>query len=349
MELRTAHSAEREEVLDLLTLWYGDRSFFARYNTNDCYFRDELCLVAREGGRLIATAQIFDRRVMLVGQAFRTAGLGSVFTHPDYRGRGIGSALISFALATMEREGFEVSLLFSDRLNFYGRFGWRSVPRIISIISPSPHDCRASSIAFRRFEHERDLAQVSQIYGQYSGRFNTTVVREPSYWLGNLVYAGNPDEFFIVAAGDEHPAASITAYARVIRYFQMPLVMEHGYAPGRERDMAALFAEMLALRSGREQGGKLACYREAALLKPANSADREAGLLAHTAHDPALEKLLVQMGFTLSYYTDVNYMWRVLNQSRISMRLGWGAAQVTQRFFSLISSKDALFWTSDRF
>jgi GNAT superfamily N-acetyltransferase len=237
MELRAAHAAERDEVLDLLALWYGDRGFFARYNLNDPRFCDELCLVAREGGRLIATAQIFDRRIRLDGHAVAAGALGSVFTHPDYRGRGVGSALISLALATMEREGFEVSLLFSDRLNFYGRFGWRSVPRIISIVSPLPRGRLASSLALRRFERGRDLAQVSQIYDQYSGRFNTAVVREPSYWLGNLAFAGNPDEFFVVAANEKSPTA----------------------------------------------------------------------------------------------------------------RLGWGDAEVTQNLFSLISSKDAMFWTADRF
>jgi hypothetical protein len=59
MELRSARGSERDQVLDLLALWYGDRDFFARYNRHDPGFRDELCLVACEGGRIVATAQIF--------------------------------------------------------------------------------------------------------------------------------------------------------------------------------------------------------------------------------------------------------------------------------------------------
>jgi GNAT superfamily N-acetyltransferase len=349
MELRAAYVAERDEVLDLLALWYGDRGFFARYNLNDPRFRDELCLVARDGGRLVATAQIFDRRIRLNGRAVAAGALGSVFTHPDYRGRGVGSALISLALATMEREGFEVSLLFSDRLDFYGRFGWRSVPRVISIVSPSPYPAPSSTATFRRFEREQDLAEVSQIFDRYSGRFNTSIVRDLSYWLGNLVYAGNPDEFFVVAARDPSPNAPITAYARVIRYYRLPAVMEYGYAPGCQQDMAALLAELLALTSGARQTGTLALYPEAALLKPTNCADRTAGLLTQTAHDPGLEKLLGELGFSLDYYTDVNYMWRVVNQTRLAARLGWEESEATERLFRLISSKDALFWTADRF
>lgn len=32
MELRPARRGERDQVLDLLARWYGDRAFFARYN-----------------------------------------------------------------------------------------------------------------------------------------------------------------------------------------------------------------------------------------------------------------------------------------------------------------------------
>jgi hypothetical protein len=61
MELRLALRSEREEVLDLLSHWYNERDFFARYNQNDHRFRDELCLVARDQGRMVSTVQIFDK------------------------------------------------------------------------------------------------------------------------------------------------------------------------------------------------------------------------------------------------------------------------------------------------
>lgn len=44
MELRPARSSERDQVLDLLARWYGDRAFFARYNHHDAGFRDERLL-----------------------------------------------------------------------------------------------------------------------------------------------------------------------------------------------------------------------------------------------------------------------------------------------------------------
>jgi hypothetical protein len=39
----------------------------------------------------------------------------------------------------------------------------------------------------------------------------------------------------------------------------------------------------------------------------------------------------------------------VVNQTRLAARLGWEESEATERLFRLISSKDALFWTADRF
>src|SRR6202167_6840076 len=130
MEVRSAQRSERDEVLELLGHWYNDGGeFFARYNHNDPGFRDSLCLVARDGGQLVSTVQIFDRAINLDGQSVPMGGIGSVFTLEDYRHKGVASALMRLSVDTMVREGFEVSLLFAERLTFYNQSGWREVER----------------------------------------------------------------------------------------------------------------------------------------------------------------------------------------------------------------------------
>src|SRR5260370_40378375 len=119
MEVRAAHHDERDEVLDLLGRWYGDRAFFERYNLLDPRFRDGLCLGARDGGRLVSTVQIFDRAINLDGQSVPMGGIGSGFTLEEYRHKGVASDLMRLGVDTMIREGFEVSLLFAERLTFY--------------------------------------------------------------------------------------------------------------------------------------------------------------------------------------------------------------------------------------
>src|SRR6266851_8510921 len=160
MEVRAAYRSERDEVLDLLALWYNDREFFARYNQLDPLFRDELCLVARDRGRLVSTAQIFDRAINLANnlannldrQAVPMGGIGSVFTVEEYRHKGVASALMRLAVDTMVREGFEVSLLFAERLTFYSQFGWREVERKFSILAGGAGLRPANSDGWDRFE-----------------------------------------------------------------------------------------------------------------------------------------------------------------------------------------------------
>src|SRR5271166_314847 len=136
MEIRAARRSERDEVIELLGYWYDDRGeFFARYNQNDPSFRDALCLVARDGGRLVSTVQIFDRAINLDGQSVPMGGIGSVFTLDEYRHKGVASALMRLSVDTMISEDFEVSLLFAERLTFYNQFGWRELERKFSMLA----------------------------------------------------------------------------------------------------------------------------------------------------------------------------------------------------------------------
>src|SRR5271155_4557969 len=161
MEVGAARHSERDEVLDLLSRWYDDRAFFARYNQNDPGFRDALCLVARDGGRLVSTVQIFDRAINLEGQTVPMGGIGSVFTLDEYRHQGVASALMRLSVDTMIRQGFEVSLLFAERLSFYNQFGWREVDRKFSILSAASGLDAPDRFVIDSFELERDLDEVA--------------------------------------------------------------------------------------------------------------------------------------------------------------------------------------------
>src|SRR5215813_6410960 len=185
MELRAARRSERDEVLDLLGLWYNDREFFARYNQNDPKFRDDLCLIARDAGALVATVQIFDRAVRLDGRPTPMGGIGSVFTREDYRHQGVASALMRLAVDTLVREEYEISLLFAERLTFYNQFGWREIGRKFSVIANAAGLRAPSECEIDVFEPGRDLSAIASIHHAYTGRFNVTAVRDTADWQGN--------------------------------------------------------------------------------------------------------------------------------------------------------------------
>src|SRR5271169_3506926 len=137
LQFRTIQPRERDAVLDLLGQWFGDRAFFARYFRHDPTFRDDLCFVALDNGRIVSTLQVFGKRVRLDGAVVEVGGVGNVFTEERYRERGVASALLTRAIAAMDQHGFDLSLLFAVRLPFYSRHGWCSHVRHLLFIEPA--------------------------------------------------------------------------------------------------------------------------------------------------------------------------------------------------------------------
>jgi predicted N-acetyltransferase YhbS len=348
MELRPARESERDQVLDLLALWYGDRGFFARYNHHDPGFRDDLCLVACEDGRIVATAQIFERSVNLRGARVPLGGVGSVYTMEHYRGRGLGSALMRLAVTTMEREGFEASLLFAERLDFYARFGWRPVTRQFSALADTQTMRTDAGFRLARFEQARDLQQAAALHRSYSARFDGTVVRDLDGWRGNLRYAGNPGEYFIVCR--RATADGLAAYARAMMFHGFPMVMEYGYAPEAADAMLALMRHIGETASGAAPSIPLerGTGDTAALRNPAN-APGPALLVTHSAHDPTLEESLRAAGVFVMHHPDNFFMWRVIAPHKLARRLGVAADQAEAALFAALQAPNALYWTADRF
>jgi len=352
MELRAARRGERDEVLDLLALWYNDRDFFARYNQLDSKFRDELCLIARDNGALVCTVQIFDRAVNLDGHRVPMGGIGSVFTRDDYRHKGVASALMRLAVETMVREKFEVSLLFAERLTFYNQFGWREVARKFSVLMNAAGLRAPTEYEIDVFDAARDLTAISDLHRGYTRGLNVSAVRDIQDWQGNLAYAGNQPidgawEYFIVARDAER----IRAYARVTRFHGVTMVMEYAYAPGAEEALLALFHHLGEVTTGTRCSHRLrGDHDRTKQMAQGSGATAPAGvLITHTAHDKPLEERLVKGGCTLSYHEDNNYMWRIISPQQLGRRLGLSPAEASARAFELFASDASVFWTSDRF
>jgi GNAT superfamily N-acetyltransferase len=357
MEVRSAHHSERDEVLDLLGHWYDDRGeFFARYNHNDPTFRDALCLVVRDGGRLVSTVQIFDRVINLDGQSVPMGGIGSVFTLKEYRHKGVASALMRLAVDTMVREGFEVSLLFAERLTFYNQFGWHDLDRKFSILAAAAGLGVPDRFVIDSFETERDLAEIVAIHRNYSGRFNVTAVRDDSAWRANLKFAGNQplhpgegsEEYFVLC----RDGSRIAAYARVTRFHGVSMVMEYGYVP----DGIGIEAMLVTFKYlGQSAAGvpvtvrRTGDHRRAALLHSASKPDEPSVLVTHTAHDPALEKALGDAGCPVAHHVDNNYMWRVLAPDKLARRFAMTPEAASAHAFEIFADSRSVFWTADRF
>jgi GNAT superfamily N-acetyltransferase len=319
--VRPIEHHERERVLDLLGEWIS-REFFRRYFEHDPAFRDELCLVAEEDGRLVSTLQIIPKTVRIGGRDLRVGGIGNVFTSESHRHRGVASRVLRRAVEVMEREGFDLSLLFASRLTFYAQFGWASHRRLLAALVP-PSESRPAAPGIRAFDPRRDLDAVMAVHDEYSHARGGAVVRDRDYWWGQLRYAGNPGETFLVT----ERGGRVAAYARVVDLYGIYTVMEHG-AVSEARD---------ALLD---------------LLDAAGETARDRGLLLlHLGAEPDLKDDLSARGFGVTEVEDVFWMWRVVCPESVAAKLGLTAAEVgaPDLFDRLLPLRGSVYWTSDRF
>lgn len=322
LEIRPIKRAERGAVLDLLAAWLGDRAFFARYFEHDPSFRDDLCFVAVDQGRIVSTLQVFRKRVRLGAAIVEVAAVGNVFTAVDYRDRRLASALIERACAAMEEHGFDLSLLFATRIPFYARFGWQSHPRQFVFIEPGACDA-SGPFSVRRFQPD-DLPAVMAVYDAYNAGRSGPTVRDHAYWQGQLRYAGNPDEDFLVALDGER----LVAYARGTVLYDFYVIMEHAHLTGCEAALTQLVSEL---------------HRGPARALP--------GTITQLSVAPGVQRALTVRGLSLRTVDDVFWMWRIVSAERLATKLGLELAAVDREelFFDLLPPTDSVYWLADRF
>ena len=322
LELRTIRPHERDAVLDLLAHWLSDRAFFARYFEHDPAFQDDLCFVALDQGRVVSTLQVFRKQVRIDGVVVQVGGVGNVYTAESHRERGVASQLLSLAVATMDRHAFDLSLLFAVRLAFYGRLGWRSHLRHLSFIEAAPVSADGAhtvdSLA------PTDLDAIMQIYDTYNTGVSGTTVRDRPYWEGQLRYAGNPHEDFLVARAGN----TLVAYARGTPLYDFYVIMEHGCLPGHEAALAQLICRL---------------HGTAAVALP--------GTIAQLATAPDVQRHLLARGVNVRTVEDVFWMWRIISPQRLAAKLGVdvGSLDTDDVFLRLLPPERSVYWISDRF
>ena len=80
-------------------------------------------LVRDPGGRVLAHGSVVPRSLWIGDRAVAAGYVEAVATHPAWRRRGLGSAVMT-ALATVVRDRYELGCLGTGEDRFYARLGW---------------------------------------------------------------------------------------------------------------------------------------------------------------------------------------------------------------------------------
>jgi predicted N-acetyltransferase YhbS len=345
MEIRTLEPGEREALLALLDGWqladgWRGRDFFRRYLEADPSYADENVLVAAEGRELVSCVQIFPREIRVAGSAVPAGGIGSVFTAPAARRRGIAEAVFARAMQAMRERALPVGLLFGDE-KLYARLGWRPWGVPVGLLQREPGasaPAEPPGLEVAGFDEARDLAAVRALHARYGELLSGSVLRDARLWQASLRNAGNPDEEFLLArAGGE-----LVAYLRATLLYGFVTVMEFAAEPGFEPALAALAARVMTPRDAdawERAGRSSAELRKLAVSVPLGFA-------------PDLRAALARAGITSRSAGDSKTMLHCLDAAALAARVGERPrpGESANDFLArLLPAEEFTFWPADRF
>jgi predicted acetyltransferase len=82
------------------------------------------CLGAFDAGRMVGSALFLDMRQWWHGRAVPMAGVAGVKVAPEYRGRGVGRAVMTALTDLMAERGYPLSALYPATMTIYRSLGW---------------------------------------------------------------------------------------------------------------------------------------------------------------------------------------------------------------------------------
>ncbi len=95
------------------------------------------CLGAFDGDLLVGTALYHDLRQWWYGRAVPMAGVAGVKVAPEYRGQGVGRALMTALTELMTVRGYPLSALFPATMTIYRSLGWEIAGHLHEAVMPS--------------------------------------------------------------------------------------------------------------------------------------------------------------------------------------------------------------------
>jgi ribosomal protein S18 acetylase RimI-like enzyme len=244
--IRAARPADMPAAYELLSLCFpGARpDLFRRQTEHDSTFRWRHARVVEVNGAVVAYLRIFDRRMWLRGARLRAAGIGSVATHPDYRRRGLATALLRDTLALLRREGYHLSFLGTEiAAPFYEGLGWR-IARQPSHGAPAAEAAalpERPGLTIRPFEPS-DLTAVARIHARPTRGRTGAVARSLRYWADHLTWIDDDPGGFLVATGPGGLAGYVRS--RSERWASTLVVLDAHYRAGAEACTAPLLGAL---------------------------------------------------------------------------------------------------------
>ncbi|MCZ6680051.1 MAG: GNAT family N-acetyltransferase [Candidatus Poribacteria bacterium] len=312
MEIRAAKTSEFDEITDLLCTAFVEkcRPRYASQFYQDSSFQLHQSRVCVVDGKIVSHVRVSDRSIYMGQSVVKLGGVGMVATLPEYRRRGYASALMQDAVAYMESQGYDLSLLFTTIQPFYMNFGWASFPQTnFQLELRGRKTFEPSSWTTRPFDAQRDLTQISQIYNEHNKHRTGTVVRSEQHWRDGYSHQVGMLPSLVVERD-----GTIGAYAN------LGLPADSQDAEDMDAFLATYYPNLREVGYRREHPDSLHALSRAILEQAyEREVTRISGRLPR--HHPLTILLSEESGSPLSFSIEERAMYRVISLSSLFQKL----------------------------
>ncbi|MEM1623924.1 MAG: GNAT family N-acetyltransferase [Sulfolobales archaeon] len=203
MIIRAYRRGDEEGIVELLRTCFDDFNRWGvtvedwlSYEEGDYGFKKDNALVAEVGGRIVGHLHLVIRRAYIGVGSVDICGIANVSTHPDFRGRGIATALVKRAIEACREMGLPVASL----LTGYGGEGYR-VYRSVGFsntaflrvyvgardsIEKFLESHEKSELEVEEVDH-RNIDEVAKLHDTLRRRVNLVISRPRDYWVGKVL------------------------------------------------------------------------------------------------------------------------------------------------------------------
>lgn len=245
--------ASESEILDVVrfaeSVFEMPREFFLARYRNYPGARAEHSRIIVHDGQIVAHHRLYRHELAFAGGVVNAWAIGDVCTHPEYRRKGLGRALLADSADYIRTHGGSLCLIRAGFHDFYCSCGWEimPLPALRIDVSAFPIDSLADNrYVTRTFEEHSDLWPVAEIHRQFNAGRSLVRQRDSSFWANQHLWCPQERGLDFVVA--EH-AGRLVAYSRLWD----GRLSELCYLPGHEAAASAVLGALLRLARARRE------------------------------------------------------------------------------------------------
>ncbi|HUW81755.1 MAG TPA: GNAT family N-acetyltransferase [Phycisphaerae bacterium] len=202
--------------------------------------------VTRVGGRLVSLVGVYRQTMVCDGLELPVACVGSVCTHPDYRGRGLAGKLTDLAIARARQQGCLLMPISGNRTLYSRRCAFQIAPtQVAQIGADQLNSGGAPRLAVRRYD-DGDLPAVLSLHTKRTVRYAWTQETVGPVLKAHLDISSAA---WVACDKDDQPAGFLLVLHRGPMVGRGPGVVNHVGAPETLGPLARAAIEQIPAES----------------------------------------------------------------------------------------------------